>query len=111
MKQDEFDFGTDPAPVEAADACTHGETHASVVEGELTSRRVTPAMAASAGSVVELKCEPQWQEVPAARFLSWSTVEQLAYCVARDEDSASSAVGRGEDPKWYHERARAWLSR
>lgn len=30
-----------------------------------------------------------WLEVPQARFLSWSAEMQLAYCAARDEDSAT----------------------
>lgn len=29
--------------------------------------------------------EPEWREVPAALFLSWSDARQLAYCAARDE--------------------------
>lgn len=33
-----------------------------------------------------------WHEVPAALFLSWSEARQLAYCGARDEDSALNAL-------------------
>lgn len=49
-----------------------------------------------------------WQEVPAARFLSWTRREQLAYCAARDEDSAAHEAS----PEWqlfYLERAAAYL--
>ena len=28
-----------------------------------------------------------WQEVPQARFLSWSDARQRAYCALRDKDS------------------------
>ena len=104
---DLFDFGTDPAPVEAADDCTHGETHTSTVEGEPTSRRhgayvaPRPAMAASAGSVVE------WREVPQALFLSWSPARQLAYCAARDEDSVLSAES-DEEILFYGRRAASY---
>ncbi|MCR4301822.1 MAG: hypothetical protein NUV51_09450 [Sulfuricaulis sp.] len=48
-----------------------------------------------------------WQEVPAARFLSWTWREQLAYCAARDEDSAKHA----ENDEWqqfYENRARGY---
>jgi len=109
MEQDLFDFGTDPAPVEA------GHDDAGVViqassqaEGEPMSRSVgvatpTAAMAASAGSVVE------WREVPAALFLSWSEARQLAYCAARDEDSARRADTEAE-AVWYRSRAEAYRS-
>lgn len=37
-----------------------------------------------------------WQEVPAARFLSWTSAEQFLYCAKRDYDSA----GNAEDLEW-----------
>jgi hypothetical protein len=49
-----------------------------------------------------------WQEVPQARFLSWSPAMQEAYCRRRDLDSAV----RSEEPWWqkfYLERAEIWL--
>jgi len=48
-----------------------------------------------------------WQEIPAARFLSWTRREQLAYCAARDEDAALYCVPP-EDPEWYRQRARSY---
>jgi hypothetical protein len=52
---------------------------------------------------------PAWAEVPSAVFLSWSEARQRAYCAARDRDSALSAVGRGEDPAWFLERANSYV--
>jgi hypothetical protein len=46
-----------------------------------------------------------WREVLQARFLSWSPTMQLAYCAARDRDSATTAHLRGEDPECYLRRA------
>src|SRR3972149_2177455 len=40
------------------------------------------------GSPPYLLCST-WQEVPQTHFLSWSEIEQLAYCAARDENSAA----------------------
>jgi hypothetical protein len=37
-----------------------------------------------------------WQEVPQARFDSWSVGMQLAYCARRDEASAAEAY----EPWW-----------
>lgn len=37
-----------------------------------------------------------WNEVPQPLFLSWSVGMQLAYCAARDYDSAEHE----DDPKW-----------
>jgi hypothetical protein len=93
LKQDLFDFGTDPAPVEAG----HGEAGmvdpaTPPAEGESTS------VAASAGSVVE------WREVPQALFLSWSAARQFAYCAARDEDAAT----REPNAEWYRQRAQSY---
>ena len=48
-----------------------------------------------------------WQEVPAARFLSWTRRKQLAYCEARDEDAALHCVPP-EDPEWYRQRAQSY---
>ena len=79
-----FDFGTDPAPVEAPEGIVAGVLDEPGVEGEPTSRRTIPVMAASAGSEV-------WREVPQARFLSWSPAMQMAYCMRRDLDSAACA--------------------
>ena len=38
----------------------------------------------------------EWQEVPAARFLSWPPAMQAAYCRDRDLDSAEHA----ENEEW-----------
>lgn len=35
--------------------------------------------------------DDEWREVPQARFDSWSREMQLAYCAARDYDSAAHA--------------------
>lgn len=51
--------------------------------------------------------ESDWQEVPQALFLSWSERRQLAYCAARDEDSAAGAATL-EELNWYRERANAY---
>jgi hypothetical protein len=51
--------------------------------------------------------ESTWQEVPQARFLSWSVGEQLAYCAARDYDAAEHET----DLEWcqfYFDRARMY---
>lgn len=47
-----------------------------------------------------------WQEVPQARFLSWSEERQLTYCAMRDEDSAQ--VCEPEDEQFYLERAKGY---
>jgi hypothetical protein len=39
---------------------------------------------------------PPWHEVPQPLFDSWGVPRQLAYCAARDEDSATSTY----DPEW-----------
>ncbi len=49
-----------------------------------------------------------WQEVPQARFLSWSRQMQAAYCANRDLASAETAAERGEDPEFYLERAEGY---
>ena len=51
--------------------------------------------------LVVLNAGSAWHEVPAALFLSWSPARQLAYCAARDEDSALL----GEDAEWFRQRA------
>lgn len=51
--------------------------------------------------------EDDWQEVPQARFLSWTVGEQMAYCAARDIDSAAQA-DTAEEIDWYLERARSY---
>ena len=126
-----FDFGTDPASVETSPDTVEGFYCEVAKEGEPTSRRVTPVMAASAGSEVERapldppnlvepdralqpesgrstgRADQEWHEVPQARFLSWTDAERLAYCAARDTDSAASA----EDDEWrefYQQRARMY---
>lgn len=51
-----------------------------------------------------------WQEVPQARFLSWSDEMQRAYCAARDDDSAAHA----DDPwleEFYLRRAIAYSTK
>ena len=39
----------------------------------------------------EVTPRSEWREVPQARFLSWSSVMQSAYCRACDLDSAAHA--------------------
>lgn len=51
--------------------------------------------------------ESEWREVPAARFLSWTLGEQLAYCAARDDDSARTATDL--PASFYSDRADAYL--
>ncbi len=51
--------------------------------------------------------QPEWQEVPQERFLSWLPAMQLAYCAARDIDAASRAIS-AEEIEWYLARARAY---
>jgi hypothetical protein len=47
------------------------------------------AVDAPADDVEETDSElDEWQEVPAARFLSWSDAMQLHYCWRRDMDAA-----------------------
>ena len=50
-----------------------------------------------------------WQEVPQARFLSWSREMQLAYCAARDADASMST----DSPWWatfYSDRAAGYMA-
>lgn len=49
----------------------------------------------------------EWQEVPQARFLSWSYAMQLAYCEARDINSATYA-DTPEAAQWYLDRAKSY---
>lgn len=51
--------------------------------------------------------ESTWHEVPQALFDSWSEARQLAYCAARDEDSAAQASTL-EELNWYRDRANAY---
>ena len=63
--------------------------------------------AAAESDGAPLTSSSEWQEVPQARFLSWTDAEQLAYCAARDRDSASHE----DDPWWcafYVERAQKY---
>lgn len=48
----------------------------------------------------------EWQEVPQARFLSWSIPMQLQYCAARDLDSAGQD---GADINFYLDRRDGYL--
>jgi hypothetical protein len=48
-----------------------------------------------------------WQEVPQARFLSWSKARQDEYCARRDEDSALYS-GSPEWSAFYLERAASY---
>jgi len=48
--------------------------------------------------------EEDWQEVPAARFLSWSPQLQAAYCAERDEWSAIEATTKDE-ARFFLERS------
>ena len=47
---------------------------------------------------------PEWEEVPQARFLSWSPKAQAAYCAARDSASALEAT-TVEEIDWFTARA------
>jgi hypothetical protein len=47
---------------------------------------------------------PEWHEVPAARFLSWSRGMQLQYCYKRDLDAALRAANDTE-ATFFLERA------
>lgn len=47
---------------------------------------------------------PEWQEVPQARFLSWSVPMQFTYCYRRDVDSALRA-DNDMDAEFYLDRA------
>lgn len=48
-----------------------------------------------------------WQEVPQARFLSWSSEQQMAYCRDRDLDSLEHADTEW-DKEFYLGRANAY---
>ena len=56
---------------------------------------------------VEEEEESDWEEVPAARFNSWSDQEQLLYCAARDIDAVAYAASL-EEAEWLHERAESY---
>ena len=63
------------------------------------------------GGVIPSPPEPlvsRWLEVPQALFLLWSPAMQMAYCAARDRDSAATARERSEDPAWYEARAEGY---
>lgn len=52
---------------------------------------------------------PTWREVPQALFDGWPARQQSAYCAARDEDAATTAL----DEDWrqfYLQRAAAYRS-
>lgn len=53
---------------------------------------------------------PEWQEVPQARYLSWSRERQLQYNALRDEASAREAMAQDEPERaeWYLQRARSY---
>lgn len=48
-----------------------------------------------------------WEEVPQARFLSWSTTMQLHYCWRRDLDAATRADSTS-DARFFLERAASY---
>jgi hypothetical protein len=54
--------------------------------------------------------ESDWEEVPQARFDSWPEAMQLAYCAARDYDSAEHADDVATQ-KFYIERADLYSKR
>lgn len=60
-----------------------------------------------ADSLFDEPFDDEWQEVPQARFLSWSAAEQFAYCARRDESSALLADSPSE-ARWYLDRANAY---
>lgn len=49
----------------------------------------------------------EWHEVPQARFMSWPLAQQLAYCAARDIDSAAEADTL-EEIEFFQQRARMY---
>lgn len=53
---------------------------------------------------------PEWQEVPAALFLSWSDARQLEYCARRDEETMLNENDEVSDwwMDFYAERSRAY---
>lgn len=61
----------------------------------------TPVAHAAPSPVPSMPARGEWQEVPAARFLSWSPAEQLAYCLARDK--ASLGEVNFDDGEWQVE--------
>lgn len=74
-----------------------------VAEARLGEHQVVAL--AFAGSIpVSHPSVAEWREVPQARFLSWTRGEQMAYCAARDADSATHT----DDEEWrqfYQQRA------
>ncbi len=48
-----------------------------------------------------------WREAPQALFLSWPLAMQLAYCAARDLDSAAHALSDGRR-EFYTKRASSY---
>lgn len=50
---------------------------------------------------------PDWDEVPQARFLSWSEKMQWAYCAARDQDAALRATSL-EEFDWFMARSKMY---
>jgi hypothetical protein len=57
----------------------------------------------------ESEDESPWQEVPQARFLSWSDAMQRAYCAARDRDSAANSDSL-EWCEFFLERAKGYAT-
>lgn len=51
--------------------------------------------------------QPDWHEVPQAVFLSWPDHMQLAYCAARDIDSASRG-DTAEEIEFFLSRAKRY---
>ena len=64
-------------------------------------------MQAVTASQAEEVTESTWREVPQARFLSWSHEQQMAYCAARDMDSALWADNE-DTAMWFLERAESY---
>ena len=48
-----------------------------------------------------------WHEVPQSIYLSWPTATQLAYCAARDIDSADRAE-TADEIEWFLARAKSY---
>lgn len=50
----------------------------------------------------------EFRIAPHAAFLGWDRRARLAYMIARDLDSARTAVERGEEPGFYLARAEGY---
>lgn len=61
-----------------------------------------------AGADAALVPRRPWVEVPQATYVTWSTARQVAYCAARDEDTAASPEQDADVRALCAARARAY---